>query len=149
MEALIRSISSHSLNTTVNLEDILLSLVYDVVGKVAFGNSYRGKTFNGRTLKDIVEEARECYSDFDGFLQMVLDDHHDTKTSGHVNDFVDDCMSRLTTEEMKALVMNVLEGAVDTSTITMVWAMSELVKNPRVMQSCKTKFEDVLEENRK
>lgn len=134
MEAVIRSISSHSLNTTVNLEDILLSLVYDVVGKVAFGNSYRGKTFNGRTLKDIVEEVQvmggasfsfifptfgwildeltgwnrrlqKCYTDFDGFLQMILDDHHDTKTSGHVNDFVDDCMSRLTTEEMKALMM--------------------------------------------
>ncbi|KAL7613299.1 hypothetical protein Lser_V15G08473 [Lactuca serriola] len=163
MEAVIRSISSHSLNTTVNLEDILLSLVYDVVGKVAFGNSYRGKTFNGRTLKDIVEEVQvmggasfsfifptfgwildeltgwnrrlqKCYTDFDGFLQMILDDHHDTKTSGHVNDFVDDCMSRLTTEEMKALMMNVLEGAVDTTTITMVWAMSELVKNPRVME---------------
>ncbi|KAL4562541.1 hypothetical protein LXL04_034748 [Taraxacum kok-saghyz] len=166
MESLTRSISLHSLNTTINLEDVILSLVYDVVCKTTFGKSYKGEKFNGRTLKEIVDETlvttgasfsaifptfgwildeltgwnrrvEKCFTDLDCFLQRVLDDHPDrneTKsTDDQPMDFIDDCKSRLTSDELKALVMNVLEGALDTSTITTVWAISEIVRNPRIM----------------
>uniref|UniRef100_A0A103YI78 Cytochrome P450 n=1 Tax=Cynara cardunculus var. scolymus TaxID=59895 RepID=A0A103YI78_CYNCS len=163
MESLVRSLSA---NTIVNLDDKLLHLVDDVVCKVALGKSYRDEMFNGKTTKEIVDETvvmlsgsfsdifptfgwildklsgwnrrlEKCFSDFDGFLQMVLDEHLDQnarKDSDHENDLVDDCISRLTADEMKGLLMNVLNGAIDTSAVTMVWAMSEIIKNPRIMQ---------------
>lgn len=165
MEGLVRSLSSHPANTIVNLDDKLLHLVNDVVCKVALGKSYRDEMFNGKTTKEIVDETvvmlsgsfsdifptfgwildrlsgwsrrlEKCFSDFDGFLQMVLDEHDQnaTKASDHENDLVDDCISRLTTDEMKGLLMNVLNGAIDTSATTMAWAMSEIIKNPRIMQ---------------
>ncbi|KAI3524468.1 hypothetical protein L1887_03124 [Cichorium endivia] len=162
MEGVLSSLSSHSSSTIVNLDDMFLSIVNEVVCKVTFGDSYIEKKFNGKTLKEIVDESlvllggsfsdvfptfgpildrlsgwnrrlEKCYSDLDGFLQMVIDQHK-TKTIDHENDFVDDCTSRLTTDELKALLMNVVEGALDTTSITLVWAMSEIVKNPRVMQ---------------
>ncbi|KAI3518425.1 hypothetical protein L1887_07167 [Cichorium endivia] len=162
MEHVLHSLSSHSSSTMVNLDDMFLSIVNEVVCKVAFGDSYSEKKFNGRTLKEIGDETlvmlrgsfsdifptfgpildrltgwnrrlEKCYADLDGFLQMIID-QHETKTSDREKDFVDDCASRLTNDELKALLMNVLEGALDTTSITLVWAMSEIVKNPRVMR---------------
>ncbi|KAI3520174.1 hypothetical protein L1887_09432 [Cichorium endivia] len=166
MEGVVNSLSLHSLGTPVNLNDMVLTLVNDVVCKVTFGNSYREKMFNGRTLKEIADETlvlisgsfsdifptfgwildelsgynrrlEKCFNDFDGFLQMILDDHlhqNETKKSDHEKDFIDDCISQLTSDEIKGLMMNVLDGAIDTTATTMVWAMSAIVKNPRVMQ---------------
>ncbi|CAH1440497.1 unnamed protein product [Lactuca virosa] len=162
MEGVVRSVTSHTSSTIVNLDDMFSSIVNEVVCKVAFGDSYGEKKFNGMTLKEIVDESlvmlgvsfsdifptfgpildrlsgwnrrlETCFSHLDGFLQMVID-QHETKTSDQEKDFVDDCSSGLTTYEVKALLMNVIEGALDTTAITMVWAFSEIVKNPRVMQ---------------
>ncbi|KAL7612572.1 hypothetical protein Lser_V15G08547 [Lactuca serriola] len=167
IECVVRSLSLNSSSTTVNLDEMFLSLINNVVCKVALGDhTYREKTFNGRTLMEIVDETAvmlqgsfsdnfpafawildeltgwnrkldKCFNDFDGILQMVLHDHldrKDTKTSDQENDFVDDCISRLTSDEIKALLMNVFNGSTDTTATTMMWAMSFIVKNPRVMQ---------------
>ncbi|KAL4567436.1 hypothetical protein LXL04_023020 [Taraxacum kok-saghyz] len=164
MEDMVRSLSSMSSSRiTVNLDDMLFNLVNDVVCKVAFGKTYRENTFNGKTMKEIVDESvvmlggsfadifptfgwifdrlsgwdrrlEKCVNDFDGFLEMILDDNREGKTNEHGNDFVSDCSDVLNRDEMKALMMNVYEGAFDTTAITIVWAMSEIVKNPRVMR---------------
>ncbi|XP_024985061.1 cytochrome P450 71B37-like isoform X1 [Cynara cardunculus var. scolymus] len=164
VEGLVHALSS---TTTANLDDMMLNLVYDVVCKVALGKSYREEMFNGKTLKEIVEETvlmlsgsfsdifptfgwildelrgwnrrlDRCFSDFDGILQMIIDEHVDRKATAvpgdHENDLIDDYLPRLTTDEIKGILMNVLNGAIDTTTITMVWAMSEIFKNPRIMQ---------------
>lgn len=138
IECVVRSLSLNSSSTTVNLDEMFLSLINNVVCKAALGDhTYREKTFNGRTLMEIVDETAvmlqgsfsdnfpafawildeltgwnrkldKCFNDFDGILQMVLHDHldrKDTKTSDQENDFVDDCISRLTSDEIKALLM--------------------------------------------
>ncbi|CAH1454065.1 unnamed protein product [Lactuca virosa] len=159
------SFSSLPLNTTIDLDERLFHLVTDIVSKVAVGKSYREETFRGKKLKEMLDDLvislcgsvsdiypgklglildellgfnrrlEKTFSNFDAFLQMVLDEHIDhTGTSDHEKDMVDACRSQLTTNEMKALLMNVLNGAIDTTTTTMVWTMSEIIKNPRVMQ---------------
>lgn len=138
VKSLLASLSSSSTtNREVNLDDMLLGLVHDVVCKVAFGKSYRGETFNGRKLQDIVEDSvvllsgsfsdyfptfgwmidelsgwnrrlDKCFSDYDGFLQMIIDDHYNAtkKNDDDENDFVADCISRgLTSHEIKGLLM--------------------------------------------
>ncbi|RZC47135.1 hypothetical protein C5167_040067 [Papaver somniferum] len=40
----------------------------------------------------------------------------------------------LTTENIKAVIWEIFAGGTDTSTITILWAMSELLKNQRVME---------------
>ncbi|KAL4556002.1 hypothetical protein LXL04_038637 [Taraxacum kok-saghyz] len=165
VKGMLDSFSSQHLNTTVNLDERLFHLVTDIVSRVAVGKSYREETFRGKKLKEMLDDLvislcgsvsdiypgrlglildevlgfnrrlENTFSNFDAFLQMVLDDHIDhTEASNQEKDMIDACRSQLTTNELKALLMNVLNGAIDTTTTTMVWTMSEIIKNPRVMQ---------------
>ena len=137
MEGLVRTLSSQPLGTTINIDDTLLNLVNDVVCKITFGKTYKDKMFNGRTLKEIVDDSSELisdsfsehfptfgwiideligwnrrlekdFTDLDGFFQMIIDEHLErnaTKTSDDENDFVDDCIARLTIDETKGLLV--------------------------------------------
>ncbi|GKF24765.1 hypothetical protein Tco_0077087, partial [Tanacetum coccineum] len=99
--------------------------------------SYAHKIFDGRTLKEIADETvvmlsgsfsdyfptfgwiidvllgwnrrlEKCFTDLEGALQMVIDEHLEpdaTKTSDDEKDLVDECISRLTCDETKALLM--------------------------------------------
>ncbi|CAH8388660.1 unnamed protein product [Eruca vesicaria subsp. sativa] len=41
---------------------------------------------------------------------------------------------KLTIDHLKGIIQNIYLAGVDTSAITMIWAMAELVRNPRVMK---------------
>ncbi|KAJ9540577.1 hypothetical protein OSB04_027083 [Centaurea solstitialis] len=183
IEGVVRSLSSLPSGTSVNLDNKLLALVFGIVCKVAFGKSYREEPFRGATLKEILDEAKkmlggsmgdhfpilgrvldkfsgwsgrldECFSNLDGYVQMVLDEHlnhSDGEISENEKDFVhalidlsskekscDQCY--LTKDDMKALIMDVLTGGTDTIVVTMVWAMSEVARNPRVMQKLQSEI---------
>ena len=114
LEGLLRSLSLQPSNTTVNLDDTILNLVYDVVYKVTFGRSYRVTPINGKTLKEMVDETAEmlmgsifdifpslawidelrgfnrrldkCFNDIDSFLQMVIDEHLDPNATKKSDD---------------------------------------------------------------
>ncbi|KAI7732423.1 hypothetical protein M8C21_011538, partial [Ambrosia artemisiifolia] len=70
---------------------------------------------------------------YDGFLEMILDEHID-HTCEDEKDLIDACRSSMTRDEIKGLITNVFNGAIDTTSTTIVWAMSEIVKNTRVLQ---------------
>ncbi|KAL7614891.1 hypothetical protein Lser_V15G05262 [Lactuca serriola] len=102
-----------------------LSDIFPSVGWILDG--LRG--WNGR--------LEQCFSDLDSFLEMVLDEHIDRTESergDHEKDLIDACRSQLTRDELKSLLMNVINGSVDTTTAATIWAVSEIIKNPRVMQ---------------
>ncbi|KAL1199950.1 Cytochrome P450 71B3 [Cardamine amara subsp. amara] len=46
----------------------------------------------------------------------------------------DDQSFKLTIDHLKGIIQNIYLAGVDTSAITMIWAMAELVRNPRVMK---------------
>ncbi|KAL2622455.1 hypothetical protein R1flu_002660 [Riccia fluitans] len=84
----------------------------------------------------------------DGFLQGIIDDHienHKLQTSEnqeYVQDIVDVLLTRprdadgqnLTHVEMNGIMEDVMFGGTDTSTNTIEWALSELIRNPQVLQ---------------
>lgn len=184
IEGVVRSLSLLPSGTAVNLDEKLLALVFGVVCKVAFGKSYREEPFRGATLKEMLDEAKKmlggsigdhfpilgrildklsgwsgrldkCFSNLDGYVQMVLDEHLNNYAgediSEHEKDFVHaliDLSSKentrdqscLTKDDMKALIMDVLTGGTDTIVVTLVWAMSEVARNPRVMQKLQSEI---------
>ncbi|KAK1557714.1 hypothetical protein Q3G72_030166 [Acer saccharum] len=86
----------------------------------------------------------KCFHEFDEFYQMVIDEHLDPHRPVPENEDIVDSMLRLfknqsdggilTQDHIKAILMNVFLGAIDTTSVTLVWAMTELMKNPRVMK---------------
>ncbi|KAM0048227.1 putative cytochrome P450 [Helianthus debilis subsp. tardiflorus] len=77
-------------------------------------------------LKDNLEEISEEDKDF---VHTLLDMSKEN-ASGY----------RLTNADLKALVMDVLTGGIDSTVLTLTWLMSEIMKNPRVRQKLQSEI---------
>nr|XP_043635165.1 parthenolide synthase-like [Erigeron canadensis] len=94
-------------------------------------------------------KLEKCFGNLDAFIQMIVDDHlinnhKDGEISDANKDFVHRMIAissfenasdyQLTKEDVKALIMNVFTGGIDTTVSALEWAMSEIVKSPRVLK---------------
>ncbi|PSR86236.1 4-hydroxyphenylacetaldehyde oxime monooxygenase [Actinidia chinensis var. chinensis] len=93
----------------------------------------------------------KLFHKFDMFFERVIEEHIDptrTKSSEHedITDILlglskDETASfRLTKDHIKAILMDIFIGAIDTSSLTLVWAMTELAKNPSVMKKVQSEI---------
>ncbi|KAG2283573.1 hypothetical protein Bca52824_054793 [Brassica carinata] len=90
----------------------------------------------------------KLFGEVDTFLNHIIDDHlknPEEKTNQDRPDIVDSLLNtmlkeeqdesfKLTIDHLKGIIQNIYLAGVDTSAITMIWAMAELVRNPRVMK---------------
>ncbi|KAK9061458.1 hypothetical protein SSX86_018639 [Deinandra increscens subsp. villosa] len=87
------------------------------------------------------------FKNFDAYIDTIIDDHLKNNTeeiSEEDKDFVHTLLDisskeidsgyRLNRADLKALVMDILTGGINITVVTLIWAMSEINKNPRVMQ---------------
>ncbi|KAF8052033.1 hypothetical protein N665_1625s0008 [Sinapis alba] len=93
--------------------------------------------------------------DLDAFYEQMIDLHKEGNKDG-VEDFVDLLLKlekeetvlgygKLTRNHIKAILMNVLLGAINTSAITMTWAMAELMRNPKAMKKVQSEIRNHME----
>ncbi|KAM0962003.1 hypothetical protein ACFX13_021621 [Malus domestica] len=85
-------------------------------------------------------------SELDVFFQQLVDDHLTPGRKQEHEDIIDVLLRTLKEQtglvgaaqlghaSVKAVLMNLFLGGIDTGAITMWWAMAEIVKNPRVMK---------------
>ncbi|KAL5757120.1 hypothetical protein ACOSQ2_021866 [Xanthoceras sorbifolium] len=96
-------------------------------------------------LTGLHARREKSFHEFDEFYQMVIDEHLDPHRPVPENEDTVDSLLRLmknqsteggslTQDHVKAILMNVFLGSVDTTSVTIVWAITELMKNPRVMK---------------
>ncbi|EOA23852.1 hypothetical protein CARUB_v10017070mg [Capsella rubella] len=101
-------------------------------------------------LTGLQGRREKSVSDLDAFYEQMFDLHKQENKKG-VEDFVDLLLrlekdeavlgyGKLTRNHIKAILMNVLLGAINTSAITMTWAMTELIRNPRVMKKVQSEI---------
>ncbi|TXG46898.1 hypothetical protein EZV62_026192 [Acer yangbiense] len=86
----------------------------------------------------------KCFHQFDGFYQMVIDEHLNPHRPVPENEDTVDSLLRLlknqsdegllTQDHIKAILKDLFLGAIDTTSDTLLWAMTELMKNPRVIK---------------
>ncbi|XVF19432.1 hypothetical protein REPUB_Repub11eG0110300 [Reevesia pubescens] len=85
------------------------------------------------------------FHDLDHFYQKFIDDHLRTgrqKQEGEdiidvllqINKYQTDTSLQITQDHIKAMLMDIFFGGVDTSSSTVVWAMAELARNPILMK---------------
>ncbi|XP_057970623.1 2-methylbutanal oxime monooxygenase-like [Malania oleifera] len=97
-------------------------------------------------LTGLRARLEKSFQNLDGYFQMVLDAHLDpSRPKTEHEDLVDVLIGltkeqggsgafRLTKDHVKAVLMNTFIGGIDTSSVTMVWAMAELMRSPRVLK---------------
>ncbi|TKY63687.1 cytochrome P450 family 71 protein [Spatholobus suberectus] len=84
------------------------------------------------------------FKELDKFYQEVIDEHMDPNRKTPENEDIIDVLLQLkkqrsfsvdlTNDHIKAVFMDMLVAATDTTAATTVWAMTALLKNPRVMK---------------
>ncbi|KAJ6419520.1 hypothetical protein OIU84_029591 [Salix udensis] len=80
---------------------------------------------------------------FDDFFEKIIDEHIQFKDETRTRDFVDVMLDFVGSEEteyhigrdnIKAIMLDMLVGSMDTSATTIEWTLSELMKHPRPMK---------------
>ncbi|KAF6139869.1 hypothetical protein GIB67_009716 [Kingdonia uniflora] len=145
---MIKSISLAS-SCVVNLNEKLNLLVHTVILRITLGTSYEGKEFEsgGRVIalfSGLQQKLDKNFNELDALLQQAVDEHSDPdRQTGEYEDIVDVLLHLekeqfgeicFTKDHIKAILMDMYLAGLGTSSVILVWTMSELVKNLRVMK---------------
>nr|ACU18750.1 unknown [Glycine max] len=104
-------------------------------------------------LKGLHARLEGNFKELDKFYQEVIDEHMDpNRQHAEEQDMVDVLLQLkndrslsidLTYDHIKGVLMNILAAGTDTTAATSVWAMTALVKNPRVMKKVQEEVRNV------
>nr|BDG14897.1 cytochrome P450 83B1 like protein [Lolium multiflorum] len=101
-------------------------------------------------LTGAAPRRRRVFRKIDAFFDAVIDRHLEPErlVAGVQEDMVDALVKMwrdgqegplaLTRENIKGILMDTFTGGIDTCAVTTIWIMSELMRNPRVMQKAQS-----------
>lgn len=93
-------------------------------------------------LRGVTGRLKKTFAEVDGFLDHLVEEHKTGKREDDCKDFLDILLQlqkddlldfKLTQDNMKAILVDMLIGGNDTSSTALEWLMTELVRNPTVM----------------
>ncbi|XP_010458751.1 PREDICTED: cytochrome P450 71B2 isoform X2 [Camelina sativa] len=101
------------------------------------------------------KRINKVFKELDAFYQHVIDDHLKPEGRRNNQDIVTlilDMMdkqepsdsSKLNMDNLKAILMDVFLAGIDTSAVTLIWAMAELIRNPSVMKKAQENIRTTL-----
>ncbi|XP_047155062.1 cytochrome P450 71AU50-like [Vigna umbellata] len=110
-------------------------------------------------LQGLTKRMKSVGKIFDDFFEKIIDEHMQSqKGEDKTKDFVDVMLGFVGTEEseyrierpnIKAILLDMLAGSMDTSATAIEWTLSELLKNPRMMKKLQKELESVVGMERK
>lgn len=105
-------------------------------------------------LQGLTKRMKDVSRVFDDFFEKIIDEHIQSKDKdGKTKDFVDVMLRFMGSEEseyriertnVKAIILDMLAGSMDTSATATEWAISELIKHPRVLNKVQKELETVV-----
>lgn len=106
-------------------------------------------------LQGLRRRQKSCHNTFDAFFEMVIEEHIQKSKgdSADNKDFVDvmlglmdnnDMEIKITRDNIKAVIFDMLGAGTDTSSATLEWAMSEMLLNPSMMRKVQEELESVV-----
>ncbi|KAL5820335.1 hypothetical protein ACOSQ3_022217 [Xanthoceras sorbifolium] len=104
-------------------------------------------------LQGLTKKMKAVSKVFDGFFEKIIDEHVQSKNENRTKDFVDVMLEfmgseetdyRINREHVKAIILDMLAAAMDTSATAVEWTLSELIKHPRVMKKVQEELENVV-----
>nr|XP_034907420.1 cytochrome P450 71AU50-like [Populus alba] len=102
-------------------------------------------------LQGLTKRMKAVGKVFDEFFEKSIVEHIQFKDENRTKDFVDVMLDFLGSEEteyrigrdnIKAIILDMLVGSMDTSATAIEWTLSELIKHPRVMKKVQKELEE-------
>ncbi|GAY39772.1 hypothetical protein CUMW_046990 [Citrus unshiu] len=145
----ISSLSSSPATTVINLSECLISLTNSVICMVAFGKKFENKAGERSKFHSILDETRVVlgafyFKDFFSFLGSRESLVISKTTSKNLMHFTNNSSRSMQIQTYRKTKYNVFVGATDTSAATMTWAMTNVMKNPRVMEKAQKEVKDLI-----
>ncbi|KAL3324781.1 hypothetical protein AABB24_038741 [Solanum stoloniferum] len=109
-------------------------------------------------LQGIEKGMKSLHKKFDDLLTKMFDEHEATTYERKENpDFLDVVMAnmdnsegeRLSTTNIKALLLNLFTAGTDTSSSVIEWALAEMMKNPKIFKKAQEEMDQVIGKNRR
>eukprot|EP01018_Ginkgo_biloba_P016266 Gb_39085 [translate_table: standard] len=113
---------------------------------------------NWLDLQGLIRRMKNVFRIYDAFAEKVVDEHIERRKHNGptTNDFVDalldiaeNNMMEITKQNIKAIILDMMAAGSDTTSTTLGWAMSELLRNPHVMQRAQEELESVVGNDRR
>ncbi|TQE00371.1 hypothetical protein C1H46_014007 [Malus baccata] len=104
-------------------------------------------------LQGFTKRMKAVNKAFDKFFEKVIGEHLQSKDEERPKDFVDAMVAFMFSEEsdyriersdIKAILLDMLAASMDTSSTSIEWAFSELMRNPQVMKKVQKELENVV-----
>ncbi|KDP36616.1 hypothetical protein JCGZ_08432 [Jatropha curcas] len=168
IDSILKAASSSS---SVDLSEMSLTLTANITCRAAFGKSLKASGFTQERFQEVIHEgfamlgsfsAADFFpyvgwivdrlTEFDEFYQKIIDDHIQ-KERNETEDIIDVLLDlerdqssafQLSQDHIKAILMDIFLAGVDTAAIILVWAMAELIKNPRIMKKAQEEIRTLI-----
>uniref|UniRef100_A0ACD6ANM8 Uncharacterized protein n=1 Tax=Avena sativa TaxID=4498 RepID=A0ACD6ANM8_AVESA len=109
-------------------------------------------------LTGLVARRDRLFEEFDAFFEKIIEQHLDPARSNKPEDGGDDLVDVLidlwkqgrhgfSKDHVKAIIMDTFVGGIDTTSVTILWAMSELIRHPRVLKKVQQEIRAVAAAN--
>ncbi|KAM5584452.1 hypothetical protein ABKV19_004033 [Rosa sericea] len=106
-------------------------------------------------LQGFTKRMKAVHRVFDDFLEKIVEEHLQSRDHGErrTKDFVDVMLGFMGSEEsayqigrsnIKAIILDMLAASMDTSATTIEWALSELIRHPKVMKKVQIELANVV-----
>ncbi|KAF7045542.1 hypothetical protein CFC21_054640 [Triticum aestivum] len=110
-------------------------------------------------LTGFIARRERIFLQLDAFFEMVIEQHLDPnrvlpENGGDLIDVLIDLWKNprgtfiFTKDHVKAIIFSTFVAGIDTNAATIVWAMSELVRKPRVLKKVQDSIRDVVGDNK-
>lgn len=115
-------------------------------------------------IQGFTRRLKETNKTLDKIFEEIINEHEHNESTSQTQDkdFVDVMLSlknasSCTTDEIsytiereniKAIILDMIVGSFDTTAVSLEWAMSELLKNPKVMKKLQEELNNVIGENK-
>ncbi|KAA0036264.1 cytochrome P450 CYP736A12-like protein [Cucumis melo var. makuwa] len=104
-------------------------------------------------LQGFTRKMKSVHKVYDEFLEKIINEHLVARGGKKTRDFVDVMLDLIDSQQteyqidrstIKAIMLDMLAAAMDTSSTTIGWAMSELIRQPDVMKKMQSELQKVV-----
>ncbi|KAH9781906.1 cytochrome p450 [Citrus sinensis] len=148
---------------SVNITDELLKFTNNIISQMMLSIRCSGKGGQAEECRTLAREEIQGYSStFDSLLENIITNREKLRkekkeSEEKVKDLLDILLDvlenqnseiKLTRDHIKALFLDFLTAGTDTSSMTVEWALAELINHPMVLQKAQQEIDQVFGRNR-